>query len=185
MNKNNQTRKITPAKVYQLITFALLGLLIISTFMLQTFASKQKKEVATLNQELSDITIQLTGKQNLNRFLQQNKQTIDTVNSAFPNEDTIIDFIDAVEALITNVGATGSLSFSALVPGVLSDQLQIPFNITMEATPTQLADFLRRFEKFPYLIQISSISIKTPNGVQATTNISLGGRVYVQDPFTN
>jgi Tfp pilus assembly protein PilO len=149
------------------------------------YTFKMEKTLETAKQEKQTAEITTEGQANLERFFNDNPEMSMIINEALPDQNGIIKMIEAVESLEEGLKLTKSFTFTSPVPIVENNQYFLPFTIRVNATGIQLITFLRQFEKLPYLTKITSLNAKTPGGLGGVYEITVTGKVYVQDAFKN
>lgn len=78
---------------------------------------------------------------------------------AFPSEDTILDFVASMENLGKSSGRTQNLSFTTVYGGATFD-----YGISLDGNIETLIDYLKLFEKLPYVTSLSGITLTAPSG---------------------
>ncbi|MBI4058243.1 hypothetical protein HY408_00580 [Candidatus Gottesmanbacteria bacterium] len=111
------------------------------------------------------------------------KEEIIAVSSAFPNETTMPIFIEQFEGEIGKYADEFKLKFNALTPLKEKENLFLPLTITMKTDFTRFTDFLETTEKLRYFIHITSIDMKTPGSFDGGIEVTLGFKLYVQNPY--
>ena len=171
------------ARKFQLMTSGLLVFVVLTTFYFWIFTKQRLNNFQLVRQQVEDLKVSFQSRDSLNQFLSQNQDGIKLVSLALPNEDNVVEFVSQVENLLAVTGLTGSLKFSSIVPAKANDQLYIPFILKLQTGVPQFLDFLARLEKLPFLVQLTGVTITSPNGIADITDITIGARLYVQDPF--
>ncbi len=159
----------------------MLGIVVSSTMLL--LSSQQVKKIDTLKTELASLQSSQQTNEGLQRYIQENLDPINELVQVFPSETTIIDFVTSMEALIASVDPDGSMNFSTLDPVKQKTELVIPFTLNVSATHAQVLDLLKRIETMPYIIAITTVESRLPQGLSGQGEFTIGGSVYVQDPF--
>lgn len=78
---------------------------------------------------------------------------------AFPSEDTILDFVASMENLGKSSGRIQNLSFATVYGGATFD-----YGISLDGNIETLIDYLKLFEKLPYVTSLSGITLIAPAG---------------------
>jgi hypothetical protein len=128
----------------------------------------QQKRIITAASEISD----------------QYNDEIDVISGIFPNEQSIPQFIQSLEGLIKQASDEYTFRFNSLTPIIEGDKLFLLMTVTMKTDQTKLLFFLSSLEKLPYMTHITGMMAKTPNGFSGISEVSIGMKVYVQNPFT-
>lgn len=183
--KTNKNKKTTVQKITTIKRLILLVTLlnVIGSILLSSLANKQKQVFIQNQQAIANLTERSQNKSELYKFLGINEEGIQQIHSALPNEDTIADFVSTIEDLLSLSEIEGDFHFSAIVPSKANNQLSIPFLIKMNTTIPKFLSFMRQLEKMPYIIQVTSVNINTPQGIGGGVEASIGATIYVQDPF--
>lgn len=166
-----------------LIAGVIAALGIVLSAILLLLASEQVKKIDTLKTELTSLQSSQQTNQGLQSFVQANLEQINDLVQVFPSETTIIDFVSSLESLITEIDPDGEINFSTLDPVKQKTELVIPFDIHMLATNAQILEMLKEIETLPYIISITKVDSRLPQGLAGQGEFTLGGIVYVQDPF--
>lgn len=179
-NKNSLHRR---TQKLQIATAAIVGVSLIVTIVGQAIIKSQREKIKEAKQQVADLTALQSNQRQFYQFLAAERQDIEKLNAVFPDKSTIINFVAAVENLLDSQGIDGTFKFGALVPTRGNDQAYVPVTITMTTTVPQFLDFLRRFEKMPFIVQPTGLSAQAPEGLADPIQANLTGRLYVQDPF--
>lgn len=115
---------------------------------------------------------------------EQYKDEIDVISKIFPNEQSIPLFIQALEGLIKQTSNEYTFRFNSLTPIVEGDKLFLLMTVTMKTDQEKLFKFLSALESLPYMTHITGMMSKTPNGISGAAEVSIGMKVYVQNPFS-
>lgn len=179
------TRPMQLKSAYTTINIMLLTLTIGISALHILFALKLASQIRAAKVE--GVASKLTGKAltSQTEYFAQNPQVVEVIGNALPSQDGLIKLIETVEKLEEKLQITKSFTFTSPVPQTENNQYYLPFAIRFNATSQQTIDFLRQFEKIPYLTKINSLNIKTPGGVGGIYEVQIGGKVYVQDAFKN
>lgn len=146
-------------------------------------SSQQVKKVNTLKTELDNLQSSQQTNQGLQSFVQTNLDQINDLVQVFPSETTIIEFVSSIETLVTAIDPEGEMNFSTLDPVKQKTELVIPFSIRLNATYAQILEMLKTIETLPYIISITTVDSRLPQGINGQGEFTIGGIVYVQDPF--
>lgn len=137
-----------------------------------------KKELVTLKQEERIIA---SAQEIYNTY----NNEIDTISAVFPSEETIPSYIQSLEELIRGLADDYNFKFNSVSPlKEQEDRLFLPLTITMKTDLARLVDFLAKLENLPYMMQVTGIRAKTPEGFNGVGEIIIGIKLYVQNPFT-
>lgn len=166
-----------------LIAGVVTSLGIVLSAILLLMATEQVKKIDTLKTELNSLQSSQQTNQGLQSFVQTNLDEINKLVQVFPSETTIIDFVSSIEGLITEIDPDGEMNFSTLDPVKQKTELVIPFSMQLMATNVQILEMLKNIETLPYIISITKVDSRLPQGLQGQGEFTIGGIVYVQDPF--
>lgn len=148
-----------------------------------TLAQKQtirllRKEVAGLDQDRQILT---SAQDIYNTY----EKEIEAISKVFPNEETIPLFIGSLEQDLRETTDSYSVKFSSLTPLVEQDKLYLLLIISLKTDLERLTKFFDRLERRDYMTHIVSISAKTPEAFTGVQEVSVGIKIYVQNPFSN
>jgi Tfp pilus assembly protein PilO len=146
-------------------------------------ANQQVKKITTLKIELDNLQSSQQTNLGLQNFVQANLDQINDLVQVFPSETTIIDFVSRIESLVVAIDPEGEMNFSTLDPVKQKTELLIPFTIQLSATYAQVLELLKQIETLPYIISITKVDSRLPQGLNGQGEFTIGGIVYVQDPF--
>ena len=152
-------------------------MLIISVF----FIISLPKKAADLNKARSDEqkvkeskNIDVTGLE-----YKPTKDSVDKLNSYYPEEAGVIDFIEAVEGLKENGYVK---NFSLVGADAVKDKtgaFGIPFIIEFEGNWEKVNLSLQELQKLPYLMRAINVEAKVVD--ENVINFKYGGFLYVSD----
>lgn len=109
---------------------------------------------------------------------------IGVISEVFPNEASILEFIQSLESLIQNASSEYSFKFNSLTPLAEGDLRFLVMTVTMNSDFNAVTLFLETLELLPYMTHVTSISSKTPQGYLGTAEYTVVFKVYVKNPFT-
>ncbi len=110
-------------------------------------------------------------------------EEIALLSKVFPNEETILSFLQSLEGLTKENSSEYSVKFTSLNPLAEQDKLFLVLSVFMKTDKTRLANFLKRLEQLPYMTQVNSTVIHMPDGFDGSLDVSQTIKVYVQNPF--
>lgn len=134
----------------------------------QVVQLKQDQQIIASSQEITDTY----------------KDEIDIISKVFPNEETILTFIQSLEKYIRNSADEYALKINSLTPLPEGDKLYLLLTVVMKTDLTRLLQFLSDLEQIPYMTHVTAISMKNPEGIMKPGEVSIGLKVYVQNPFS-
>lgn len=172
--------KLTKFKLINIGLFLITLLLSIAGIIISQNLSKniQTEKQQILNQQETSQS-----SQDQQAFFESNPEIINTLSQVLPNQDTIIKVVEDIENLQKQLGISTAFEFSSIVPTNTATNSYVSFIIKTNTTTLKTISFLRSFEKLPYLTQITSIDLKTPQGIGGPVELAISGRIYVQNPF--
>jgi len=176
-NLRHKSKKLVLIAVALVVVVALVNVLVLS------FAFQQTKKYQVVASEKAALMASRETSGSVVDFIQKNQDVVDKLNEVFPNEDSIIDVISATEAVIQQYDPQGVVEISAFNPSKVNNELQVPLLIKMRVSVIDLVGFLRELEKQPYVYEVTSIDMRMPEGLTAKGEITIGVKLYVQDPF--
>ncbi len=170
-------RKRIKIKSLFLLLFINLLLLLITVF----FIVNLPKKAAELNKVKSDEQkvkesrkIDVTGLE-----YAPTKESVDKLESFYPQEDGVIDFIEMVEGMKEK----GQIkNFSLVGQDAVKDKtgaFGIPFIVEFENSWENINVSLQEFQKLPYLIRAINIEARVID--EKIVNFKYGGFLYVSD----
>jgi hypothetical protein len=180
MDSNKPPSTVNPILILGGICVGLMLLSLIFVFLFQNEIQTIKllrNEYAILTQQKRIITAS-------SEISEQYKDEIDVISGIFPNEQSIPVFIQALEGLIKQTSSEYTFRFNSLTPIVEGDKLFLLMTVTMKTDQAKLLQFLSALERLPYMTHITGIMSKTPSGFTGAAEVSIGMKIYVQNPFT-
>jgi len=157
-------------------------MLIIDVIVLQVLNSqiqsitKLKKSVVQLQVESESIT-------QTKAFLTSQKQNIEAFSKVVPDQSDFIQFVQTMEEIAQDFAISHELNFVSSTPVREKDYLYIPLTMRFNIHSSQVIPFLRRFERIPYLVQVTNFEIKNYNSLE-NVSVNIKAKIYVQNPFT-
>lgn len=160
-----------------------LGLLLLSLILIFLFQN-EIQTIKLLRNEYSILTQQKRIITASSEISEQYKDEIEVISGIFPNEQSIPVFIQALEGLIKQTSTEYTFRFNSLTPIIEGDKLFLLMTVTMKTDQSKLLQFLSALEQAQYMTHITGMMSKTPNGYTGPAEVSIGMKVYVQNPFT-
>jgi hypothetical protein len=180
MDAKKQSSTVNPIMILGGICFGLVLLSFILVFLFQN-------EIQTIKLLRNEYTILTQQKRIItasSEISEQYKDEINIISGIFPNEQSIPLFIQALEGLIKQTSSEYTFRFNSLTPIVEGDKLFLLMTVTMKTDQVKLLQFLSGLERLPYMTHITGMVSKSPSGFIGTAEISIGMKVYVQNPFS-
>lgn len=112
------------------------------------------------------------------------EQDIDRILNVFPNEETVLDFLQTLERLTKEVSVDSTIRFASLNPMPETDKLFLLFNISLRTNRELFDIFLERLETLPYMTRIISTQVNFADGDVNNVDAMIVLKLYVQNPFT-
>lgn len=81
------------------------------------------------------------------------------IEQVFPSEDSIFGFVSAMENLGKETGRKQGLNFATVYGGATFE-----YSISLDGNIETLIDYLKKFEKLPYIATISGLDFNGPAG---------------------
>lgn len=176
-----QIRHDTQKLIY--ITIVIAVILIITNMILMVLIGSKTKQLAQIKQQ---IAVKTSDDQNLQSsidYLNQNQKQLEDIVNTLPNESRLVEFIDTIESVSGENASNSSLEFSAIAPTSLAQDKYLPFVINLVTDLPNFQEYLKKIEKLPYVIEITSIQAKTTDSSGKLWEFTIAARVFVQDPF--
>ena len=169
--KSNEIAKQT--KRFAVLAVATSLLFIALSFVLVLLINNQQKQLQSIRKQISTKTTDIQSQDQTAEFIETNTQTINSFLKVLPNENSLVDFVDAVESLSNSTTSSSSLEFSALAPTGSDIAKYIPFVITLSTNMPNFYQYLNQLERLPYIIEISSIESQLINSQTDSWNFTI------------
>ncbi|RJR15446.1 hypothetical protein C4579_02290 [Candidatus Microgenomates bacterium] len=175
-----QKTQISPVSALALVMFGLvlLNLLFISLI------GNEAQTVKLLKQELNTLEKENQIIDSAQEIYASYDREIALISDVFPNEETVVVTITELENVIRPYANQYALKFASDVPLKEGDLLFLPFTITMTTDMLRLSQFFESLENLHYMTHITSVSSKNPSGFLGESEVQVGFKLYVQNPFT-
>jgi hypothetical protein len=178
--KSINLSKSTKFKILNIVLF--IGIIIVSALNIY-FSNNISKSIILKKQQTINQQTNLASTQAQADFYKNNPEIIQTISNVLPNQNSIIQVVEDIENLQKKLGIPSTFEFSSIVPTQDINNSYVSFIIKTNTTTLKAISFLRNFEKLPYLTNITSVNIKSPQGVGGPIELAISGRIYVQNPF--
>ncbi len=169
-------------------TLMLLGVLVVSlivvNIILLYFVSSTATTVTLLTGELHQLEMDQEIIRSSQQISEQYTDEIEFISGVFPDETTILEFIQSLEGIIRDSAVEYNFKFSSLTPIVERDRQFLLMTVTMMTDGLGLTSFLSELEQLPYMTHVTSVSARTPEGFADTSEATIVLKIYVQNPFT-
>ncbi len=117
------------------------------------------------------------------KLLTQYSEQIDVVARAFPSDDTLLEFIQYTESVLKATSDEYKITISPSATSE-SDRQFLKISIMLKSDVVRLTNFMKAFEREPYLTHISLISAQSPEGFSSKGEYTVQLKLYVQNTFT-
>lgn len=104
------------------------------------------------------------------------------IEEATLSTDNILEFVAVLESLASQNSLQQSLRFSTPVPVANTEGISsIDYYLTLNGNILTLLNYLKNFEKLPYITGISAINFQTltDKGWEDNSSVSIQGKLYV------
>lgn len=173
-----KARQLFIAGVIILVTGGML------VFVLTSVANQQAKKYVSLKQNAIALQQSKEDSEDLHGLANREQEGLQLIDDAFPDETTILGVIQYLETIVQQYDEAGLVRFSGNTPVKTNNELSISLNMKFAATPSDMLEFVRQLERVPYIIEIVSLEMKSPQGISNPGQAVIGVRLYVQDPFS-
>ena len=167
-----------------LILPALVGALLVVNILFIVLTRNAGATVGLLKNELTVLDEQeriIASSQDI--YLKYQNE-IETISNVFPNEETRTVFIQTLEKELREVTQEHTFRFSSVTPLKEQDKLFLPLTITLKSSLADLARLFEKFEDFPYMMHVTQINAKSPEGFTGKSEVTIMVKLYVQNPFS-
>lgn len=171
-------------KTFQIISSIIILVLVSGLVGTGIFTASQNN---LLHQTMSQINSTRQGNINLQsamQFINTGDVQIDLILNALPGDETqLVEFVRTVETIGKDSTINLNLSFNAQSPSGTETEKLIPFKISLASDPQNFVEFLTKFEKLPYIIEIITIESERVFDSQSLWNYDILANIYVKDTF--
>ncbi len=162
-----------------------LGILLVINWFVLTVLSTQRKQLIEDKRTIERLKEENASVSQTIGFLSNNTEALAQLARSVPNEERFLDFVTSVEKIAKEFSTDSVLRFGSTVPIKDKTNLYVPFSLNFTTPAQQVAPFLRRFERLPYLTHIISLDIAQSKGGSESNTVQLSARIYVENPFSN
>lgn len=122
---------------------------------------------------------------NLKTELEKIGNADESIESAFPTSDNILEFVSAMEGLASTYSVKQNLKFGNSVPApelttANLEFLVIDYNLSVTANITVLINYLKEFENLSYFTTINSVAISSPSNWFSESQITIQAKLYLK-----
>lgn len=174
---------INKAQPVTILTVVIASLIIVNLLFV-AFTKGAGSTVRLLKNELGVLEEQEKIIASSQEIYETYKDEIEVISNAFPNEETIAVFIQYLEVELRAVTPEYTFKFNSVTPIKEQDRLFLPLTITIKANLTELTSIFEKLENLSYMMHITNITAKTPDGISSRGEVTLVVKVYVQNPFS-
>jgi len=158
--------------------------LLMTNFGLLFFLRSQVTVIGLLNQQLLQLQQDQQILSSAEQIYQTYKGNIDTINAVFPNEETVLVFLQTLETMAKQTSDESAVKFASFSPQTEGDRTYLLFTINQTTDRDRLSSLLEQLENLPYMTHIVSLSISWVDQKKGTLNVSIVLKLYVQNPFS-
>lgn len=140
-----------------------------------------KKEIVAINKSVVEQKDLAAILERRSATLSQLKSDYDRVDGseekilgAMPPADNILEFVAALESLGLKNSIEQTLSFNT------PSGSEISYSITLNGNIFSLINYLKDFEKLPYLTSISSVNLVSQGDWEANSSIYLSAKLHIK-----
>ena len=173
-------KKTSPIEKLALGLFLVIAINIGALVLINT----QQKTIMLLKKQHSQLVNDQKIITSSEEIYQQYENDIDTILSVFPDETTVLDFIQKLEVLSKQYSEVSSVRLSARDPLPEGDKLFLLFNVNLKTDKDRLDIFLEELETLPYMTRMLSLDVRFPEKELQKVDASFVLKLYVKNPFT-
>ncbi len=158
------------------------GLCVLNLF----FLYMSGESIKTLKKERAQVQTMEEQKRIIDessKLIAQYADQIDVIARAFPDDDTILAFIQYTESVLKVTSDEYKIDISPQSTPE-GDRNFLKISIFMKSDITRLSNFMKAFEKEPYMTHIGIIAAQSPDGFLAKSDFTIQLKLYVQNTFT-
>lgn len=181
MPSKNQTIRVIAQNIGETILA-----LVVATVLI-VIASGQINDVVNSISNTERVALEGQQQQEAISQLESQFKTIDgndaKINDAFPHEDDILPFINAINAFGSQEGVQQSINFSSPNSYTTAGNITyyyIPYSIGLQGSMSQFISYLRDFNNLPYFTNITSLTLSAPNGIGSGMSLNAQAVLYIQ-----
>ncbi len=116
-------------------------------------------------------------------FIDNSDLEIDTILNTLPsNETQLVEFVRTVEAIGQAHTTSVSLKFNASGPRGTQEKY-LPVKISLSTDIPNFLEFLKKFEKIPYIVEIISINSEKAFESDTIWNLEINCNIYIRESF--
>jgi Tfp pilus assembly protein PilN len=181
--------EVTPKKVATLKDLVekwslIIILIIVGHFGVLVLLNTQIKEIKLLKEQKEQLTQDQQLLSSGEQIYAQYKESFPILESVFPDEESVLIFLQSLEKLTRESGENGVVKFASLSPLPENDKLFLLFTIYLHTDTTRFEGFLTQLEELPYLTRVLSYTIQWSDQKKQLIDATVKLKVYVKNPFT-
>ncbi len=165
------------------ILSVLAGFLVFVDILFVVFAATQKNTVSLLKTQLTQLEQDYRVLSSSEEVVSQYKDETETLSGVFPTEEKMLEFIQTLEGMMRRSSDEYSIRFNSLTPIPEQDKLYLLLTLTMKTDLKRFDEFLGQLEVSPFITHVTGMVGKMPDSFEGTGEITLGLKVYVNNPF--
>jgi Tfp pilus assembly protein PilO len=150
-----------------------------------TLSNQTVKKIMVGKEELANLQTSVQNMASLQDYVKANAADLKQIDTLFPNEDDFVYVLQDIEGVVKATDPEGSVKVGAPKPTKSQNQNTLPLSIKLKTDTNGTITFLRQFERLPYIIQISSLELKSHPESPDQLEISLTVRLHVAEPFSS
>lgn len=186
MDKTNTVeKKKKPATMHDLLErwLLIIALILVGHFGVIVLLNTQVKEIKLLREQKVQLESDQKVLTNAEQVYNQYKDDFPLLESVFPDEETILPFLQNLERLTREYSDDGVVKFGSLNPLPEGDKLFLLFSISMRTDANRFIAFLQQLEELPFLTRMLSYTVNWSDQKKQTMDVSVSLKVYVKNPF--
>ena len=148
------------------------------------FLHTESKTIVLLKEQLRQVENDQKILTSSEQIYAQYEQDIDAILNVFPNEETVLDFLQRLEKLTKDTSDDSTVRFASLNPLPDGDKLFLLFNISLKTDTARLDQFLDSLEHLPYMTRVIGLSTTFPDLSPQKVDASVSLKLYVKNPFS-
>ena len=164
------------------LSFFMIGLALLTPPIVYFSAKNPMMKLTTLKQTITSTKVSDLQINQTQNFVANNQESIESIISVFPAESDFLDFLITLETMLAVIDPGAKLTPGSS-PVKAGQQLTVPLQLQFTGTIYTLEDFFIQLERLPYIIEVTSLELKSPSGLAQPSEIVASLRVYVEDPF--
>ncbi|MFC1626654.1 hypothetical protein ACFL1P_00455 [Patescibacteria group bacterium] len=178
-------KKMIPSFINKITIYSILVVVFCLTNLLALYlVHNSRGAIFLLRQQVSQLEQDQQIISSSQQLIDTYEDEIDVISQVFPDEESMLLFIQSLEQEIKTSTDTYSVKFNSLTPLKEKDKLFLLMTLSLKTDILGLHSFLKKIETLPYMTHITSVSVKTPGGIFSRSDVSVNIKIYVRNPFT-